>query len=86
MRNLLIWFILAPFLMTLVFNVLNRPHNVAQISYSRFLEEVNKGNVKQVVLEGNDIYGAFKSPISVQGPMQSNEKPINVKGKCQVSE
>jgi cell division protease FtsH len=63
MRNPMIWFILFPLIMMLFFNVLNRPRNVAQISYSRFLEEVNKGNVKQVVLEGNDIYGAFKSPI-----------------------
>jgi cell division protease FtsH len=77
MRNLMIWFILSPLLMMLLFNVLNRPHNVAQISYSRFLEEVNKGNVKQVVLEGNDIYGVFKNPISVQGPMQSDEKDAN---------
>jgi cell division protease FtsH len=74
MRNLMIWFMLSPLLMMLLFNVLNRPRDVAQISYSRFLEEVNKGNVKQVVLEGNDIYGEFKSPISVQGPMQSEEK------------
>jgi cell division protease FtsH len=74
LRNLTIWFILSPLLMMLVFNVLNRPRNVAQISYSRFLEEVNKGNVKQVVFEGNGIFGVFKSPISLQDPMQSKEK------------
>jgi cell division protease FtsH len=74
MRSLLIWMILLPLLIVLMFNVFNRSPSVAQISYSKFLEELNKGNVKQVTIQGNDIYGEFKSPVQITGAGNQTSK------------
>jgi cell division protease FtsH len=66
-RSMIIWIIFLPLMLVLFFNLFNRTPNVAEISYSTFLEELNKGNVKQVVIQGNDIFGEFKSPYTVKG-------------------
>ena len=67
MRSILIWVIFLPLILILLFNFFNRNPNVASISYSAFLEELNKGNVKQVVIQGNNLFGEFKSPYTVKG-------------------
>jgi cell division protease FtsH len=67
MRSIITWIIFLPLMLILFFNLFNRTPNVAAISYSTFLEELNKGNIKQVVLQGNEIFGEFKSPYTVKG-------------------
>jgi cell division protease FtsH len=77
MRSMIIWMIFLPLIIILFFNLFNRSPNVANISYSTFLEELNKGNIKQVVIQGNDIFGEFKTPYTVKGAGKNEIKDTN---------
>ncbi|MEC7647957.1 MAG: ATP-dependent zinc metalloprotease FtsH [Pseudomonadota bacterium] len=62
-RNLALWIIIG-ILMVGLFNLFQSPSNrssQAELPYSEFLREVNNGQVKSVVIEGNEIIGFYKS-------------------------
>ncbi|MED5573648.1 MAG: ATP-dependent metallopeptidase FtsH/Yme1/Tma family protein, partial [Pseudomonadota bacterium] len=62
-RNLALWIIIG-ILMVGLFNLFQSPSDrsaQAELPYSEFLREVNNGQVKSVVIEGNKIIGYYKS-------------------------
>ncbi|MGH2508213.1 MAG: ATP-dependent zinc metalloprotease FtsH [Ktedonobacteraceae bacterium] len=40
--------------------------NTLEVSYSTFYHEMQKGNVKDVLFQGNDVTGDFKTPVPMQ--------------------
>jgi cell division protease FtsH len=42
-----------------------QPENTTPISYSRFRQELQKDNLREVTIQGNDVSGKFKEPIAV---------------------
>ncbi len=64
--TLAIWLVaLAVFLLTFMYV---KPENFAtvELTYNQFLEEVDKGNVRSVTVEGERIEGVFKEPVRFQ--------------------
>jgi len=56
-RNLTLWLIIA-LVMIFLFNFINTPrHKGTEISYTDFLNLVQKGQIKEVVIEGQEIKG-----------------------------
>ncbi|WP_041598443.1 ATP-dependent zinc metalloprotease FtsH [Hahella chejuensis] len=55
-KNLLLWLIIAAVLLT-VFNNFNVPSSAQKLNYSEFLQMVNNGQVKKVVIDGVAIDG-----------------------------
>ncbi|AZZ95579.1 ATP-dependent zinc metalloprotease FtsH [Hahella sp. KA22] len=55
-KNLLLWLIIAAVLLT-VFNNFNVPSSAQKLNYSEFLQMVNSGQVKKVVIDGVAIDG-----------------------------
>ncbi|MDX1451375.1 MAG: ATP-dependent metallopeptidase FtsH/Yme1/Tma family protein, partial [Oleiphilaceae bacterium] len=50
-KNLVLWLVIAAVLLT-VFNNFNPQQNSQQMDYSQFIELVQRGQVKQVVIDG----------------------------------
>ncbi len=90
LKNLFLWVLIAIVFMY-IFDVLTAQHpNVNQYSYSEFLQAVDKGDVKDVLIQNQEISGRtkdgknFKSylPMEDQSLMPSLiKKGINVQGK-----
>ncbi len=60
LRNFAFWVVVALLLLGLVSWVqLKRTAHVAYIPYSRFLKEVDRGHVRDVVIQGSKIHGTF---------------------------
>ncbi|RMF19866.1 MAG: ATP-dependent zinc metalloprotease FtsH [Gammaproteobacteria bacterium] len=53
-KNLILWLIIAAVLMT-VFNNFNVPTSANQLAYSEFLQMVDSGQVRRVVIDGLDV-------------------------------
>ncbi len=72
-RNLALWIIIV-ILMVGLFNLFqgsSNRHQQGEVSYSRFLTEVDRGDVQSVVIEGNKISGLNKNssaPFTVVAP------------------
>src|SRR3954467_7978401 len=61
LRNFALWIIIVLLLLAL-FTVLQNPRQLAlftEISFSQFLNEVDAGRVKEVVIQGPEIHGTF---------------------------
>jgi cell division protease FtsH len=90
LKNLFLWLIIAIVLM-MVFNSLTPPRPTAnQFSYSEFLQAVDKGDIKDVLIQNQEISGRtkdgknFKSYLPTQDPSLLPaliKKGINVQGK-----
>jgi cell division protease FtsH len=52
-----------------------KPENSTPISYSRFKLEIQKDNLREVTIQGNEVSGKFKEPILVSPP-GSTSQPI----------
>ncbi len=57
-KNLALWIIIA-FILLALFNVLNQPVEVPKIVYSEFMEQVEKGEVKEVQIQGDKATGEY---------------------------
>jgi cell division protease FtsH len=59
-KNLALWLVIS-LMVILLFNMFNHPGQSKQeTSYSEFIAAVNDGEVNQVTIQGNDIFGKFK--------------------------
>lgn len=74
-RNIMLWGIIS-LAMVLVFNVFNQPQpaNHAKISYSEFLTQAEKGDVTNVVIQGNLIKGQTTDgkPFQIYAPRDAS--------------
>ena len=60
-RNLALWLFISLIVFGLfnLFSTNNTERNSINLTYSQFLDEVEIGSVKDVVIKGNNISGAF---------------------------
>ncbi len=89
-KNLFLWLIIAIILIT-VFNNFGPQHKTeSQYSYTQFVEQVNKGNIKSAVIDGSTISGTTASDqrFTTYLPMPDQyllsdmvKKGVNVVGK-----
>jgi len=60
-RNLSLWLVIG-LVMVFIFNLFNEPQkSIPEIPYSGFLEHVEKGEVTSVVIQGDNLDGAFEN-------------------------
>jgi cell division protease FtsH len=60
-RNLSLWLVIG-LVMVFIFNLFNEPHKLIQeIPYSDFLDQVKKGKVTSVVIQGDKLEGVFEN-------------------------
>ncbi len=71
-KNIFLWLIIAAVLMTVFSNFGERAGAQNKYSYSQFLELVDNGNIKEVVVDGQNINGVTRSDekFSTYMPMQ----------------
>lgn len=90
MKNLLLWFVIALILIFVFNNFGPRQASEQNPSYSQFLQEVNNGSVKSVVIENQVIRGqlsdnrAFSTYMPIPDPYLLSDllqKGVEVKGK-----
>lgn len=89
-KNLLLWLVIAVILIS-VFSNFGPKREIAQkYSYSQFLQTVNKGDVKSVVIDDRNIQGVLKNntQFTTYMPMEDQtllgdlmKKEVDVKGK-----
>ncbi|MDH5189938.1 MAG: ATP-dependent zinc metalloprotease FtsH [Gammaproteobacteria bacterium] len=60
-KNLVLWIIIAVVLMSVFNNFGPRQRAVSQVEYSQFIDEVKKGQVQRVTIEGRSIHGVRQS-------------------------
>ncbi len=65
-KTLLIWLILF-FSVVVIANYLTAQQKTVNIGFSEFMDEVEKGHVKSILIEGNDVKGVLKVPLKVNG-------------------
>jgi len=89
-KNILLWLLIALVLMSIFSNVGTKQNTAAQIPYSEFIERVNRGDVKSVVIEsrvirGKDVdEGRFATYMPVDDPQLINDlikNDVTVEGK-----
>ena len=62
LRNIVLWIFIALVVFGL-FNLINNTseeRNSLQLTYSQFLDEVEAGSIKDVVIKGNNITGSYE--------------------------
>ena len=59
-KNLILWLIIATVLLT-VFKQLDSPVSNQEIAYSRFISQVQEGQVKSVTISGANIIGEYSN-------------------------
>ncbi len=65
-KNLALWLVIS-LMVILLFNMFNHPGQSKQeTSYSEFIAAVSDGEVNQVTIQGNDIYGKYKDGTAFQ--------------------
>jgi len=60
-KNVVLWIIIAVVLMSVFNNFGPRQKSVAQVEYSQFIDEVKKGQVQRVTIEGRGLHGIRQS-------------------------
>ncbi len=65
LKTLLLWLVLF-FSVVVIANYLTNQQKSIDINFSEFMDEVQKGHVKSIVIEGKDIKGVLKVPLKVQ--------------------
>ena len=65
LKTLLLWLVLF-FSVVVIANYLTTQQKRIDINFSEFMDEVQKGHVKSIVIEGKDIKGVLKVPLKVQ--------------------
>ncbi len=64
--NNTVWFLLLAMLVILGWNMYVRQAQTTKISYSTFVEQVEKGNVASVTVQGDEIEGSLKQEAKLQ--------------------
>jgi len=90
-KNLILWLVIAAVLMA-VFQNLNQTSATNEISYTEFVDQVERGNVSEVTFQGQMIYGETRggeSFQSVRPNVTDNEimdqmlrNEVNIKGEA----
>ena len=89
-KNILLWLLIALVLMSIFSNVGTKQATTAQIPYSEFIERVNRGDVKSVVIENRVVRGKdndegrFSTYIPVDDPQLMPDlikNDVTVEGK-----
>jgi cell division protease FtsH len=63
-KNLALWLVIS-LMVILLFNMFNHPgQSKRETSYSEFIAAVSDGEVNQVTIQGNDVYGKYKDGTS----------------------
>jgi cell division protease FtsH len=63
-KNLALWLVIG-LIMIALFNVFSRPQRpTREISFSEFLDQVTEGQVQEVIIQGDDIRGVYRSGTS----------------------
>ena len=92
LRNFALWVIIVLLLLAL-FTLFQNPGQRASsqdISYSQLLTEVDKGNVRDVVIQGPEVHGTFNNGSSFQTYAPSdptlvkrlNDAKVNINAKA----
>lgn len=66
LKGLVFWILIFLSFALLIAYFSEKRTPVAEISYSKFLEQVDKGNIKEVVVTEKEITGSFKTPLLVK--------------------
>jgi len=64
---ILIWLILIPMLVYLIFGLFSGGRDINRISYSSFRTQLEKGNIEQVLITGEKVEGSFKKAVVKKG-------------------
>ncbi len=73
LKTLFIWLVLF-FSVVIIANYFTTTGKTLNMSFSEFMDEVDKGHVESVVIEGNDVRGILKVPLKVNGISYSSFK------------
>ena len=73
LKTLFIWLVLF-FSVVIIANYFTTTGKTLNMSFSEFMDEVDKGHVESVVIEGNDVKGILKVPLKVNGISYSSFK------------
>ncbi len=66
LKTLFVWLVLF-FSVVVIANYIATSGKTLEISFSEFMNEVDKGHVKRVVIEGHNVKGELKVPVKVNG-------------------
>ncbi len=66
LKGLVFWILIFLSFALLIAYFSEKRTPVAEVSYSKFLEQVDKGNIKEVVITEKEITGSFKTPLSIK--------------------
>ena len=66
LKTLFIWLVLF-FSVVVIANYIAASGKTLEISFSEFMNEVDKGHVKRVVIEGHNVKGELKVPVKLNG-------------------
>ncbi|MFV2030272.1 MULTISPECIES: ATP-dependent zinc metalloprotease FtsH [Neisseria] len=90
-KNLLVWLVLAVCLMAAFNAITDKQENKQQIEYSQFIEQVNKGEVASVNIEGSVVSGYMikgertdNTPFFTNAPLDDNLVPTLLEKKVRV--
>lgn len=72
MRTTFLWLFLLLTAIIMIQLFSGTHYTRVEISYSEFLNELDKGNIKQVTIAGKDIKGVFKNPVKTQNGQETN--------------
>ena len=78
-KNLLIWTVIAVVLMSLFNGMGNRNSMAEEYNYSEFMQQVQTGQVEEVVISGREIIGTLKSGQTFKtfSPETDNSAPVS---------
>ncbi len=72
MRTTFLWLFLLLTAIIMIQLFSGTHYTRVEISYSEFLNELDKGNIKEVTIAGKDIKGVFKNPVKTQNGQETN--------------
>jgi len=78
LRNLFLWIVIA-LLLVFLFNLFqgqSQRANTKPVSYTQFMQQVEQGEVKSVVVQGDDIHGDFTNNTSFTTTIPSNDPSV----------
>ncbi len=64
-KNLALWIVIA-FILLALFNMFNQPVDAPKIVYSELLDQIEKGEVKEVKIQGDNVTGEYNDGRSFQ--------------------
>ena len=79
LRNIVLWLFIALIVFGLfnLFSNTSGERNTVDLTYSQFLDEVEAGSIKDVIIRGNNINGAFEDGRSFKTYAANDPDPIH---------